>query len=101
MTSRRLCGTRSCSFDNRGRPSAPYCTRAIATVVCCLFGTATASSSQAEEGFRVYAPGSKTQTLWVIDAVPKAGGGLDLKLAEKPGLGIRGGVIAAHPKKPR
>ena len=47
-------------------------------------------SSQAEEAFRVYAPGSRTQTLWVVDAVPKADRGLDLKLAEKPELGING-----------
>lgn len=100
MNSRSLCRPRSCSFDNRSRRSAPYCSLAIATVVCCLLGAATAGSSQAEEAFRVYAPGSKTQTLWVVDAVPKADGGLDLKLAEKPELGMRGGVIAAHPKKP-
>jgi hypothetical protein len=88
------------SFDNRSRWNAPDCSHAVATVACCLLAVATAGSSQAEEAFRVYAPGSKTQTLWVVDAVPNGDGGLELKLAEKPELGIRGGVIAAHPKKP-
>lgn len=54
----------------------------------------------AAEPFRVYAPASKTQTLWIVDGVPKEGGGIDLKLVEKPELGFRGGVIASHPKKP-
>lgn len=65
-----------------------------------LLGSVLPALSPAAEPFRVYAPASKTQTLWIVDAVPKADGGLDLKLVEKPGLGFRGGVIAAHPKKP-
>ena len=65
-----------------------------------LLGIAMSASSLAAEAFRVYAPSSKTQTLWIVDAVPKADGGLDLKLVEKPELGFRCGVIAAHPRKP-
>ncbi|QDU24980.1 6-phosphogluconolactonase [Anatilimnocola aggregata] len=91
---------RSFSFDSHTRPNAPYISLAVATAICCLLGVTMVGSSQAEEAFRVYAPGSRTQTLWVVDAVPKADRGLDLKLAEKPELGINGGVIAAHPKKP-
>jgi 6-phosphogluconolactonase len=58
------------------------------------------AASLAAEPFRVYAPASKTQTLWIVDAVPNEGGGLELKLAEKRELGFNGRVIAAHPKKP-
>jgi 6-phosphogluconolactonase (cycloisomerase 2 family) len=56
--------------------------------------------SRAAEPFRVYAPSSKTHSLWIVDAVPKADGGLELKVAERPDLGVGGWVIAAHPKKP-
>lgn len=91
---------RSSSFYGHTRPNAPRISLAVATAIGFLLGATIVGSSQAEEAFRVYAPGSKTQTLWVVDAVPKADGGLDLKPAEKPELGIRGGVIAAHPKKP-
>ncbi len=65
-----------------------------------LLGISMSVTSLAAEPFRVYAPSSKTQTLWIVDAVPKADGGLDLKLAEKRELGFNGRVIAAHPKKP-
>jgi 6-phosphogluconolactonase len=65
-----------------------------------LLVLAMTARSPAEDPFRIYAPASKTQTLWIVDAAPKAGGGLDLKLVEKPTLGFRGGVIAAHPAKP-
>ena len=87
-------------FVSHVRLSARSVSLAVATVIGCLLGTAMVGTSQAEDAFRVYAPCAKTQTLWVVDAVPKADGGLELKLAEKPELGIRGGVIAAHPKKP-
>ena len=52
------------------------------------------------EAFRVYAPSNKTQSLWIVDAVPKADGGLELKLAEKRELGFSAQIIATHPKKP-
>ena len=65
-----------------------------------LIGLGMAAASFAAEPFRIYAPSSKTQSLWIVDAVPKADGGLELKVAEKPELGIKGIVIAAHPKKP-
>lgn len=58
------------------------------------------AASLAAEPFRVYAPASKTQTLWIVDAVPKEDGGLELRLAQKRELGFNGRVIAAHPKKP-
>jgi 6-phosphogluconolactonase len=54
----------------------------------------------ASEAFRVYAPCSKTQTLWIVDAVPKVGGGLDLNVAEARPLGFPARVITAHPQKP-
>jgi 6-phosphogluconolactonase (cycloisomerase 2 family) len=91
---------RSSSFFGHTRPNAPSISLAVATAIGFLLGVTMVGSSQAEEAFRVYAPGSKAQTLWVVDAVTKADGGLDLKPAEKPELGIRGGVIAAHSKKP-
>ncbi|MBM4005491.1 MAG: lactonase family protein [Planctomycetes bacterium] len=69
-------------------------------VLAYLLGSVLPASSLAAEPFRVYAPAGKTQTLLIFDAVPKADGGLDLKLAEKPELGFGGGVIAAHPNKP-
>jgi len=57
-------------------------------------------TSLAAEAFRVYAPSSKTQTLWIVEALPREDGGLELKVAEKRDLGFNGRIIAAHPKKP-
>lgn len=71
----------------------------VAFLAVLVFGMSVAS--HAAEPFRVYAPSSKTRSLWIVDAVPKADGGLDLKVAEKPDLGVSGWVIAAHPKMPR
>ncbi len=65
-----------------------------------LLGIGISHSISAEDAFRVYAPASKTQSLWIVDAAPKAGGGLELKLAQKQELGFRGGVIAAHSQRP-
>jgi 6-phosphogluconolactonase (cycloisomerase 2 family) len=48
----------------------------------------------------VYAPSSKTQTLWIVEALPREDGGLELKVVEKRDLGFNGRIIAAHPKKP-
>ena len=70
------------------------------TLITILLGFGMSAASLAAEPFRVYAPASKTQTLWIVDAVPKEDGGLELKLAEKRDLGFNGRVIAAHPKKP-
>ena len=70
------------------------------TLITALLGFGMSATSLAAEAFRVYAPASKTQTLWIVDAVPKEDGGLELKLAEKRELGFNGRVIAAHPKKP-
>jgi 6-phosphogluconolactonase len=72
--------------------------RIIAAAIVCVLVLPTSLS--AEEPFRVYAPATKTQTLWIVDALPKPDGGLELKLVEKPALGFRSGVIAAHPYKP-
>ena len=69
-------------------------------LITALLGFGMAVTSHAAEAFRVYAPASKTQTLWMVDAVPKEDGGLELKLAEKRDLGFNGRIIAAHPKKP-
>ena len=69
-------------------------------LITALLGFGMSAASLAAEPFRVYAPASKTQTLWIVDAVPKEDGGLELKLAEKRDLGFNGRVIAAHPKKP-
>jgi 6-phosphogluconolactonase (cycloisomerase 2 family) len=69
-------------------------------LITALFGLGMAASCLAADAFRVYAPASKTHTLWVVDAVPKADGGLELSVAEKPDLGFNGRVIAAHPHKP-
>lgn len=69
-------------------------------LITALLGLGMAVTSLAAEAFRVYAPASKTQTLWMVDAVPKEDGGLELKLAEKRDLGFNGRIIAAHPKKP-
>jgi 6-phosphogluconolactonase (cycloisomerase 2 family) len=68
--------------------------------IIALLGISAALLSSAAEPFKVYAPSSKTQTLWIVDAIPKVEGGLELKLAEKRDIGIKGWVIAAHPTKP-
>ena len=70
------------------------------TLITILLGFGMSAASFAADAFRVYAPCSKTQTLWVVDAVPKVDGGLGLKVADKRGLGFNGRVIATHPKKP-
>ncbi len=70
------------------------------TLITALLGFGMSAASLAAEPFRVYASASKTQTLWIVDAVPKQDGGLELKMAEKRELGFNGRVIAAHPKKP-
>ncbi|MEZ6124176.1 MAG: beta-propeller fold lactonase family protein [Planctomycetaceae bacterium] len=70
------------------------------TILTALLGFGITATSLASEAFRVYAPSSKTNTLWIVDAVPKADGGLELKVAEKRNLGFNGRVIAAHPKEP-
>jgi 6-phosphogluconolactonase len=70
------------------------------TLITAMLGFGMSAVSLAAEPFRVYAPASKTQTLWIVDAVPKGDSGLELKLAEKRELGFNGRVIAAHPKKP-
>ena len=69
-------------------------------LITALLGLAMSATGLASEAFRVYAPSSKTQTLWIVDAVPREDGGLELKLAEKRDLGFNGRVIAAHPEKP-
>lgn len=69
-------------------------------LITSLLGFGMAVTSHAAEAFRVYAPSSKTQTLWIVDAVPREDGGLELKVAEKRDLGFNGRIIAAHPKKP-
>jgi len=58
------------------------------------------ATSLAAEAFRVYAPSSKTKTLWIVDAVPEENGGLELKVSLRADLGFPGRVIAAHPEKP-
>ena len=74
------------------------CALPISVIVFLVFGMCAAS--RAADAFRVYAPAAKTQSLWIVDATPKADGGLELKVAEKQELGVKGWVIAAHPKKP-
>ena len=69
-------------------------------LITALLGLPMSATGLASEAFRVYAPSSKTQTLWIVDAVPREDGGLELKLAEKRDLGFNGRVIAAHPEKP-
>lgn len=70
------------------------------TLITALIGFGMSITSMATETFRVYAPSSTTQKLWIVDAVPGAHGGLELKVAGKQDLGFNGRVIAAHPKKP-
>ena len=70
------------------------------TLITILLGFGMSAASFGADAFRVYAPCSKTQTLWIVDAVPKVDGGLELKVAEKRNLGFNGRVIATHPKKP-
>jgi 6-phosphogluconolactonase len=65
-----------------------------------LIGFGMSVTSLAADPFRIYAPASKTQTLWIVDALPREDGALELKLAEKRDMGFNGRVIAAHPKKP-
>jgi 6-phosphogluconolactonase (cycloisomerase 2 family) len=65
-----------------------------------LVGLGLSAPSLAADAFRIYAPSSKTKTLWIVDAVPKEDGGLDLKASEQLSLGFSGRVIAAHPEKP-
>jgi hypothetical protein len=40
------------------------------TLITILLGFGTSAASFAADAFRVYAPCSKTQTLWIVDAVP-------------------------------
>jgi len=70
------------------------------TLITTLLGIGLSATSLAAETFRIYAPSSKTQTLWIVDAIAKQDGGLELKMAENRDLGFPGGVIAAHPEKP-
>ncbi|MDA0810307.1 MAG: beta-propeller fold lactonase family protein [Planctomycetota bacterium] len=70
------------------------------TLLTILLGFGMSAASFGADAFRVYAPSSKTHTLWIVDAVPKADGGLELKVAEQPDLGFNGQVFATHPKKP-
>ena len=70
------------------------------TLITILLGFGMSAASFGADAFRVYAPSSKTHTLWIVDAVPKVDGGLELKVAEKRDLGFNGRVIATHPKKP-
>ncbi|MFM7072113.1 MAG: beta-propeller fold lactonase family protein, partial [Planctomycetota bacterium] len=69
-------------------------------LIIVLLGCGLSVASFAAEPFRVYAPAPKTQTLWIVDAVPKGDGGLELKVSDKHDLGLKGYVIAAHPEKP-
>ena len=69
-------------------------------LIAALLGFGLSATGLAAEAFRVYAASSTTQTLWIVDAVPKEDGGLELKIAEKRDLGFPGRVIAAHPEKP-
>jgi len=69
-------------------------------LITSLLGFGMSAVSLAAEPFRVYAPAPKTQTLWIVDAVPKEDGGLELKVAKKQDLGFKGYVIATHPEKP-
>ena len=49
--------------------------------------------------FRIYAPSSRTSTLWVVNATAK-GNGLQLQVEGNVKLGMPGRVITAHPVKP-
>ncbi len=69
-------------------------------LITAMLGIGMSATSLAAEAFRVYAPSSKTQTLWIVDAVLREDGGLELKMAEKRDLGFPGRVIAMHPEKP-
>lgn len=93
-------GCRSFLFERDERRHVRLRSVALVIAVIQLLGIGMAGRSLAEEAFRVYAPASKTQSLWIVDAAPKAGGGLELTVAQKSDLGFRSGVIAAHPKKP-
>jgi 6-phosphogluconolactonase len=70
------------------------------TLVALLLGFGLSAVSSAADPFHVYAPASKTQTLWIVDAIPKPDGALELKTAEKRDLGFNGRVLAKHPHKP-
>ena len=50
-------------------------------------------------GFRVFAPSSRSGTLWIVKATPE-GKGLQLQVERKVALGLAGRVITAHPAKP-
>ncbi len=56
-------------------------------LITALLGFGMSAANLAAETFRVYAPAPKTQTLWIVDAVPKGDRGLELTLAEKRELG--------------
>ena len=51
------------------------------------------------ETFRVYSPCNKSNTLWIVRAVPK-GDDLQLEVERKVDLGIPGRIITSHPSKP-
>lgn len=65
-----------------------------------LIGVGISATSVAADPFRVYAPSSTTSTLWIVDAVPQADGGLELSVAGKHSLGFPCRVITRHPKMP-
>ena len=50
-------------------------------------------------GFRVFAPSSRSGTLWIVKATPE-GEGLQLQVERKVALDLAGRVITAHPAKP-
>ena len=47
----------------------------------------------------VFAPSSRSGTLWIVKAIPE-GKGLQLQVERKVALGLAGRVITAHPAKP-
>ena len=52
--------------------------------ITALLGIGMSATSLAAEAFRVYAPASKTQTLWIVDALPREDGGSTPFLPNEP-----------------
>lgn len=51
------------------------------------------------EKFRIFAPSSKNNSLWIVDATPQ-GDGLKLSVNQKVDLGFAAKIITSHPSKP-
>ncbi|MCP4848981.1 MAG: hypothetical protein GY899_13655, partial [Verrucomicrobiaceae bacterium] len=70
------------------------------SLTCCFFFLSLLLPSLAKD-FRVYAPASKSNTLWIILVKSnESGDTVQMEIEQKVDLGFAGRVITAHPTKP-